>query len=70
MERTNEHSALTSNGLELKRTSEEWVESIRPLFFGDLDGDGWEDVLVEHAGDPATQVTLELRKRGIPVRLG
>lgn len=57
MERTNEHSALTSNGLELKRTTEDWTESIRPLFFGDLDGDGWEDVLVEHA-ESATQATF------------
>ena len=57
MERTKEHSALTSSGLELKRTSEEWVESIRPLFFGDLDGDGWEDVLVEHS-ESATQATF------------
>lgn len=47
------------------------------LFFDDTPANvetarriGWDAVLVEHAGDPAAQVTLELRKRGIAIRFG
>ena len=47
------------------------------LFFDDTPANvetarriGWDAVLVDHAGDPATQVTLELRKRGIAIRPG
>ena len=57
--------------------AERGVRGREILFFDDTAANvetarriGWDAVLVEHAGDPATQVTLELRKRGIPVRLG
>lgn len=57
--------------------AERGVRGREILFFDDTPANvetarriGWDAVLVEHAGDPAAQVTLELRTRGLAIRLG
>lgn len=57
--------------------AERGVRGHEILFFDDTPANvetarrlGWDAVLVEHAGDVATQATLELRRRGLSIRLG
>jgi HAD superfamily hydrolase (TIGR01509 family) len=55
--------------------AERGVRGREILFFDDTPANvetarrlGWDAVLVEHAGDPAAQVTVALRERGIRIR--
>jgi FMN phosphatase YigB (HAD superfamily) len=55
--------------------AERGVRGDEILFFDDLAENiatarrlGWDAVLVEHASDPAAQVTVALRERGIRIR--